>query len=231
MPHKFVRNFAFRFYPTLRIVGKVHALIENVLSSGKRLNLYTNTPATSINRTADNRYMWKVRTPRGDILTRKVVVATNGFTSTLLPSLFTGRIVPKRSQMAAYTPPASFGDPLDFTFNIRGTYHESMRASPGMQRGWLKGSEEAYGLTTSDGTLIIGGELAHRASDIDGVQWVGSIDDTEVFERTTECMFATFLMLFDIEVQSADYRTMPRVNFDGWDAEGVGEGLFRTWTG
>lgn len=38
-------------------------------------------------------------------------------------------------------------------------------------------------------------------------------------------------MLFDIEVQSADYRTMPRVNFDGWDAEGVGEGLFRTWTG
>ena len=123
-------------------------------------------------------------------MARKVVVATNGFTSTLLPSLFMGRIVPKRSQMAAYTTPTSFGDPLDFTFNIRGTYHESMKTSLGMQYSWLKGIEEAYGLTTSDGTLIMGGELAHRASDIDGVQWVGSIDDTKVFERTTECMFA-----------------------------------------
>lgn len=42
-------------------------------------------------------------------------------------------------------------------------------------------------MTTSDGSLIVGGELAQRASDVDGVDWVGSIDDTRVFLRTTEC--------------------------------------------
>jgi glycine/D-amino acid oxidase-like deaminating enzyme len=134
--------------------------------------------------------MWEVRTPRGSILTHKLVVTTNGFTSTLLSSLLMGRIVPKRSQMAAYTPPASFGGPLDFTYNIRGIYNQSTTPLLGLHHGWLQGFEEAYGLTTSDGTLIMGGELAHRASDIDNVQWVGSIDDTNVFEGTTECMCA-----------------------------------------
>lgn len=213
------------------LVGQVHALINNLLSLGKRLSLYTNTPATSISRTGDS--MWMVRTPRGNILTRKVIVTTNGFTSTLLPSFFMGHIVPKRSQMAAYTPPAGFGEPLDFTFNIRGIYNESTTASLGTHHSWLKGFEEAYGLTTSDGTLVMGGELAHRASDNDGVQWLGSIDDTNVFERTTECMSVIRSGFWSsVKLRAyTDYRKMPHVNLDGWDAEGVGEGLFRTWTG
>jgi hypothetical protein len=48
-------------------------------------------------------------------------------------------------------------------------------------------AEEGYGLTTMDGTLIMGSSEAQHASDIDGVPWVGSADDSVIFNRTTEC--------------------------------------------
>jgi len=72
--------------------------------------------------------------------------------------------------------------------------------------------EEAYGLTTSDGTLIVGSDRAAAAQV--GDVWTGSIDDTVVFNATTEY-----------------YRTLPSNLFQGWGAEGMGEGLTRSWTG
>ncbi|KAF8295426.1 DAO-domain-containing protein [Clavulina sp. PMI_390] len=233
----------------------VHALLTKLLSSPAhrnkkaepRLRLFTQTPALSLHRvrspsfvspnptdkTSDSPhpYVWHVHTPRGSILTPKLIITTNGYTSTLLPALFMGRIVPKRTQMAAYTPPMGFlsrGGELEFTFNIRGHYDNATWPSSGSEvdvishgrarasSRWPSGFEEAYGLTTSDGGIVMGGELAQRASDRDGVPWLGEVDDSTVFTRTEEY-----------------YRWMPRVNFDGWDqaSEGVGEGLIRSWTG
>lgn len=52
---------------------------------------------------------WIITTPRGTIRAKKVVLATNGYTSHLLPS-FADLIVPVRGQMSALVPPCSLQD-------------------------------------------------------------------------------------------------------------------------
>lgn len=67
-------------------------------------NLQTNTPVTSIQKVDDG--TWIVHTPRGMLHTRKVLLATNGYTSHLLPA-FGDLIVPVQGQVAALIPPKS----------------------------------------------------------------------------------------------------------------------------
>ncbi|KAL2148347.1 hypothetical protein VTH82DRAFT_2267 [Thermothelomyces myriococcoides] len=66
-------------------------------------NLQTNTPVTSLSRT-ESGPGWTVITPRGKITARQVLLATNGYTSHLLPA-FSDLIVPVRGQIGALLPP------------------------------------------------------------------------------------------------------------------------------
>ncbi|KAI0403245.1 FAD dependent oxidoreductase [Xylaria palmicola] len=65
-------------------------------------NLQTNTPLTRLERRASS---WVAHTPRGAVRAREVLLATNGYTSHLLPGL-TDAIVPVRGQICALTPPS-----------------------------------------------------------------------------------------------------------------------------
>ncbi|PVH92084.1 FAD dependent oxidoreductase [Periconia macrospinosa] len=81
-------------------------------------NLQTKTPITGLHRVDPPTNMsssngspaaaahptWIVHTPRGQIATRSVLLATNGYTSHLLPQ-FTDLIVPTRGQVVALKPP------------------------------------------------------------------------------------------------------------------------------
>lgn len=51
-------------------------------------------------------YRWRVQTSRGPILARTVIHASNGYASSVIPSLASGpeRIVPTRGQVLAYVP-------------------------------------------------------------------------------------------------------------------------------
>ena len=126
-------------------------------------------------------------------------MTTNGYTSTLLPDIFghqpgsRGGIVPKRTQLAAYTVPQRFidaGGELDFSFVARGFYNASDVYRLGLPPQMVE--EEMYGLTTSDGTIVLGSELAQRAGDIDGEdrRWMGHSNDSEVFEEPIACAFS-----------------------------------------
>ncbi|KAK4131155.1 DAO-domain-containing protein [Trichocladium antarcticum] len=66
-------------------------------------NLQTNTPVTSLAR-HESGSGWTVTTPRGKISARQVLLATNGYTSRLLPA-FSDLIVPVRGQIGALLPP------------------------------------------------------------------------------------------------------------------------------
>ncbi|KAE8453932.1 hypothetical protein EG329_007708 [Mollisiaceae sp. DMI_Dod_QoI] len=83
-------------------------MLENLLSSNDAssptFNLQTNTPASHLQH-SENR-SWIVHTPRGMISTPKVILATNAYTSFLLPSL-SDLIVPVRGEMSALIPPSS----------------------------------------------------------------------------------------------------------------------------
>ena len=86
-------------------------ILERLIKSGS-LNLQTRTPVTSISR--DDSHLSKsidakgrryiMTTPRGQIAARHVILATNAYTSHLLPE-FSDLIVPERGVMSALLPP------------------------------------------------------------------------------------------------------------------------------
>lgn len=79
-------------------------LLERLLSEhdAATFNLQTNTPMRGLERW---RSLWIVHTPRGQILAREVLLATNGYTSYLLPNM-TGLIIPVRGQVCALELPS-----------------------------------------------------------------------------------------------------------------------------
>lgn len=83
----------------------VTQIVERLLAKypPPTFNLQTNTPVTQLTRhESGNR--WVAITPRGSITARHVLLATNGYTSHLLPA-FADLIVPVRGQVGALLPP------------------------------------------------------------------------------------------------------------------------------
>ncbi|CAN9229158.1 unnamed protein product [Alternaria sp. RS040] len=76
-------------------------MLEKLVKNGQ-LNLQTRTPVTEI--TSSNS-THTLHTPRGTISSKTVILATNGYTSALLPH-FADLIVPCRGEMSALIPPA-----------------------------------------------------------------------------------------------------------------------------
>ncbi|RYP75253.1 hypothetical protein DL769_003864 [Monosporascus sp. CRB-8-3] len=91
-------------------------VLERLLAAG-RFNLQTNTPATGLSSSAastispgtgphdgSSTTLWTVHTPRGTVTAPRVLLATNAYTSHLLPQ-FADLIVPVRGQVSALKPP------------------------------------------------------------------------------------------------------------------------------
>lgn len=75
-------------------------ILQKLVESG-RINLQTTTPVTEITSSDDKHVL---HTPRGSITARTVILATNGYTSAILPH-FADLIVPCRGEMSALFPP------------------------------------------------------------------------------------------------------------------------------
>jgi glycine/D-amino acid oxidase-like deaminating enzyme len=89
----------------------VARILEDLLTSQElsgTFNLQTLTPAESLSHEEDGR--WAIETPRGTIKARKLILATNAYTSHLLPQ-FSDLIVPCRGQMSALNPLPSVSGP------------------------------------------------------------------------------------------------------------------------
>ncbi|KAI0741278.1 FAD dependent oxidoreductase [Daedaleopsis nitida] len=82
-------------------------ILEHLIKCGD-LNLQTHTPVESLSATKDHAaaatHPHTLHTPRGTIRAREVILATNGYTSHLLPE-FANIIVPVRGEMSALLPP------------------------------------------------------------------------------------------------------------------------------
>lgn len=100
-------------------------------------NLQTNTPAQGLQKLQDGG--WIVHTDRGQIETKKILLATNAYISQLLPS-FTGLVVPTRGQVCALAPPLG-------SAQLQHSY------------GWFDNEAgDDYLIHCEDGPLILGGE-------------------------------------------------------------------------
>ncbi len=139
------------------------------LALAKGLNLQCNTPATSITKAEDGR--WTVETPRGPVKTRKLVLATNGYTSHLFPRV-RGVIVPLRGVVTAQRP-------------------GNRMSQNGLERTYSFVYKEGYEYMISrpagskfQGDIVIGGGM-HVAQD-DGMNEYGNTDDTVYDESSAE---------------------------------------------
>ncbi|KAK4560372.1 hypothetical protein LTR86_005568 [Recurvomyces mirabilis] len=134
------------------------------LALAKGLNLQTTTPGTSLSsEPCSGKTEWTVQTPRGLITAPQIVLAINGYSAHLLPSL-QGAIVPLHGQICAQRP--GLGLPqtgLENTYSfIHETGYEYMISRP-------PGTPDA-------GTIIIGGGLWRLENN--GASRYGETDDT-----------------------------------------------------
>ncbi|KAI9776646.1 MAG: hypothetical protein M1839_009452 [Geoglossum umbratile] len=105
------QTIAAKLWPYKLVAWVLEDLIKN-----SQLNLQTETPVLSLKLHDGVNNRWAVRSDRGTIAAKQVILATNGYTSHLLPE-FTGLIVPIRGEMSALKPPAILREnPLTHTY-------------------------------------------------------------------------------------------------------------------
>ncbi|KAL6229147.1 FAD dependent oxidoreductase-domain-containing protein [Aspergillus navahoensis] len=174
-------------------------LLQKAVDKGA--NLQTHTPVISISPT-ESGSGYTLQTPRGAITARKLILATNGYTSSLLPQ-YKDAIVPVRGtcsriivpQSASSKPEPKYTPPPKLTtpYMIR---HNSVNYD--------------YLIPRSDGSIIVGGARPTFIHDLDN--WYNVTDDSVVLDAAKR--------YFDGYMQK---------HFVGWETSGaVTENV---WTG
>lgn len=96
-----VQKYAASMWPYKLVCWVLEQLVAEY--APEAFNLQTNTPVTSVAKDAATG-KWVVQTSRGKVTASQVLLATNGYTSRLLPE-FSDLIVPVRGQIGALLPP------------------------------------------------------------------------------------------------------------------------------
>ena len=170
---------------------KLIAFILEKFIKEQGLNLQTQTPVTQIeslkNDTADfaKGFRHTLHTPRGSLHTRHLILATNGYTSHLLPT-FTSLIVPERGIMTALLPPK------DST--ILATSHGFVGANGGnpIHDDYL--CERPFGgVPNSKGHLMFGGGSVGKT-----LKMVGEDDDSIIDWGSVQYLKKALLGLLDL---------------------------------
>lgn len=125
---------AAKLWPYKLVSWVLERLLEENDSSV--FNLQTKTPVDRIQRIGES---WAMHTPRGQISAKNVILATNAYTSHLIPKL-SGLVVPVRGQVAALTP-SNGSSPLE---------HSHV--------WWTQAGGDDYLIQRPSGELITGGE-------------------------------------------------------------------------
>jgi glycine/D-amino acid oxidase-like deaminating enzyme len=148
------------------------------LCLAKGLNLQTNTPALAVSKNpqAQNGYDWLVETSSGTIRTKKVVLATNGYTA-YINTRFQGIIVPTRGQVTAQRPGSNMppeGLPATYSFIYEDGFDYMIPKPPN---------------THHAGDIVIGGGLVMAPHE--GREEYGSTDDASLHPFISDYLLDT----------------------------------------
>ncbi|RAO65216.1 uncharacterized protein BHQ10_001228 [Talaromyces amestolkiae] len=139
-------------------------LTESILQTGL-VNLQTNTPVTSITRTASGGFI--VTTPRGTTLARKVVYANNAYVSGLLPQ-YSQAIVPCKGLCTHISVPEGTTPPLlNNSYIVR-----------------EKDEVVSYLIPRADGSIVVGGANTKYRPFLE--QWYNNVDDSILIEEVKD---------------------------------------------
>ncbi|KIW24208.1 uncharacterized protein PV07_09936 [Cladophialophora immunda] len=125
-------------------------------------NIQANTPVTAISDAPASDGRWILRTPRGEIRARKVIVATNAYLSALLPE-FGDKITPARGVACRIAVP-ELGKTAP---HLNNTY--SIRYGP---------QEYDYLISKTDGSIVVGG--AKQVVLLNDSYWRNNTDDSQL---------------------------------------------------
>ncbi|PSK42419.1 hypothetical protein B9Z65_4333 [Elsinoe australis] len=169
-----VTDVAARCWPYKFVAGVVEDLVLDEGLQG-RFNLQTWTPVQEIKRNAEE---WNVGTERGGVKAKYVVLATNGYTSALVPD-YKDLIVPCRGQMSALLPP------------------EELRGEGRLKTslGFMKEGNHDYLVQRSNekgGHLMFGGAEKYGPR-------LGVTDDSIIDERQTDWLRKSLPMYLSLE--------------------------------
>lgn len=175
-------------------------LLNSVVERGVRL--FTFCPAIDIARSSDvGSGLWDVHTPRGTVMTEKVIHCTNAHAASLLP-LLDDYITPNRAQAHSLIPTGAFAGTniLQKTFSLRYSLHHFYSL---IQR-------------QVDGTLILGVSRSNPTLSRETIDGRLSTDDSRYNEEIVQDALRSFGEIFP------DYGAEDAMH---------GEGLDHAWTG
>lgn len=138
----------------------VKGLLKVALAK-KEINVQANTPVKEIITLEDGTFL--VKTPRGEVKAKKVVLATNGYTAAL-SSKFEDKIVPIKASCSQIVP-------ID-----EGKRAPNLMNSCSVVRE--KGAFD-YLINRADGSCIVGGGMQFYTGDKDA--WYDTVDDSTLF--------------------------------------------------
>ncbi|KAH8896197.1 FAD dependent oxidoreductase [Thozetella sp. PMI_491] len=145
------------------------------------VNLQTNTPVEEVLRNgADNNGRgWVVRTSRGDICAKNVIVASNAYTAALFPQ-FRDKIVPVKGVACRIAVPEGSGNRAP---HLNNTY--AIRYGP---------QHFDYLISRADGSIVVGG--ADRVATSELSHWYKNVDDSSLIPGTEDFFTGYMQRLF-----------------------------------
>lgn len=172
-----VQTLAATLSPYKLVVALWGQMLDEFEAHG-RLNLQTETPVSGVEKVGDGWLLW---TPRGAVTATHVVVATNAYTSHLIP-LFGRLISPTQAQMSALLPPAESRYRkvvLAKSYGFVGVQDMDSVMSDYLVQNPLVDAGEGNGVVGSGGHLMFGGGRHKALNHGEGV-WQDDYVDQEV---------------------------------------------------
>lgn len=193
-------------HPYKLVMGIWQALLSRFDSN--QLNVQTDTPATAVEfvglQSDRHSYPWHIRTPRGTIAAQQVLLATNGYTSSLLPAWLSGLITPVRGQMSALRLCQSISARLHHSYGFFSTQGQDYALSDYlMQRPLKKDSSQK----ASGGEFMFGGGRFLVPENHD----VGVSDDSKIDEPIAEYLHSSLSQVLDLKQNPRDQGHQPHL--------------------
>ncbi|KAJ0165608.1 hypothetical protein CTA2_10622 [Colletotrichum tanaceti] len=181
-----------------------YKLVLSLLSKavGAGVNLQTHTPVEAVTRTPDEDGYLTLTTPRGQVRAAKIVYATNGYTSSLLPE-FVDKIVPVRGICSHIAPGGK-------------------RPAPRLPNSYIvrwSDTEYEYLIPKLDGGVVVGGARSAYYHDLPA--WYNNVDDDRLIEAAEAHFDGYMQRVFHGWEDSGAYTSKVWTGIMGYSSDGL----------
>lgn len=184
-----------------RLLSRSRTKKVSISKSNFPFNLQTNTPVTRLQELEDG--TWVVHTSRGMLAAKQILLATNAYTSHLLPE-FSDLIVPVKGEMGALIPPSALSPGGGGSLVGRNSYGFYGRGRGNFNQDDYLVQRPISGVQDADnfgGELMFGGGREYAAG-----LGVGVSDDSDIDQLSADYLRQALNNLLDIQNNETELR-------------------------